>query len=187
MNSTSFGEYVNAGGFIQKIGPGTTVIHSKQANRHQQVIQPTKPAKVNSRWSLGHKSAPAFYVDSPPPLRVHLRRCSRSVHNKGSDFMLPWIHGPTGLLVPPIKGPPYLLQKGTLHIRASLFHTHCMQCPSRCLSPSCIIENRERGEERDLRRSRPVRFSSTLYLDGSISSLSNIQVLLLEFLRSLAN
>ena len=51
MNSTSFSEYVNVGGFIQKIAPRTTVIHSKWANRHQQVIQPAKPMKDNSRWS----------------------------------------------------------------------------------------------------------------------------------------
>ena len=49
MNSTSFGEYVTVGGFIQKTTPGTTVIHSKQANRRQQVIQPAKTAKDNSR------------------------------------------------------------------------------------------------------------------------------------------
>ena len=45
----SFGEYVIVGGFIQKIAPGTTVIHSKQENQQQQVIQPTKTAKDNSR------------------------------------------------------------------------------------------------------------------------------------------
>ena len=51
MNSTSFDEYVTAGGCIQKTAPGTTVIHSKQANRQQQVIQPAKPMKDDSRRS----------------------------------------------------------------------------------------------------------------------------------------
>ena len=49
MNSMSFGKYLYARGFIQKIALGTTVIHSKQANRRQQVIQPTKTVKDNSR------------------------------------------------------------------------------------------------------------------------------------------
>ena len=33
MNSTSFGDFMTAGGFIQKTTYRTTVIHSKQANR----------------------------------------------------------------------------------------------------------------------------------------------------------
>ena len=45
----SFGKYLYAGGFIQKIAPGTTVIHSKQVNQRQQVIQPAKTTKDNSR------------------------------------------------------------------------------------------------------------------------------------------
>ena len=49
MNSTRFGKYLYAGGFIQKIAPGTTIIHSKQENRRQQVIQPAKTMKDNSR------------------------------------------------------------------------------------------------------------------------------------------
>ena len=32
MNSTSFGDFMTAGGFIQKTAPETTVIHSKQEN-----------------------------------------------------------------------------------------------------------------------------------------------------------
>ena len=107
MNSTSFGEYVNAGGSIQKTAPRTTVILSKQSNRHQQVNWLTKPAKNNSRRSPkastrgwgppitgtgrpappvgrpaygSHRSASPFYVGFPPPLRVHLHRWSRSVH-----------------------------------------------------------------------------------------------------------
>jgi hypothetical protein len=58
-------------------------------------------------------------------------------------------------------------------------------------SSSCSIENRERGEERDLRRSWPIGFFSTLYLYGVDSSLSFIiefiQVLLLVLLSSLFN
>ena len=53
-----------------------------------------------------HLEAPPSYVGLPPPLRFNLRRCSRSVRIKGSNLRLPWIHGPIGLLVPPIKGPP---------------------------------------------------------------------------------
>ena len=53
MNFISFGEYMNAGEFIQKTDPRTAVIHSKKANRHQQEIQPVKPTKVNSRRSPG--------------------------------------------------------------------------------------------------------------------------------------
>jgi hypothetical protein len=95
----SFGEYVKAGGFIQKTIPGTTIIVSKQSNRHQQVNQLTKPMKNNSRRGLEasirgwgptyhwdrlagptyrlaslwvHMSSSPFYVDFPPPLRVHL-------------------------------------------------------------------------------------------------------------------
>ena len=49
MNSMSFGKYLYARGFIQKIALGTTIIHSKQANQRQQVIQPTKTMKDNSR------------------------------------------------------------------------------------------------------------------------------------------
>ena len=49
MSSTSFGEYVTAGEFIQKTAHGTTVIHSKQANRRQQVIQLAKTVKDNSK------------------------------------------------------------------------------------------------------------------------------------------
>ena len=49
MNSTSFGDFMTAGGFIQKIAPRTTVIHSKQANRQQQVILPETPMKVDLR------------------------------------------------------------------------------------------------------------------------------------------
>ena len=49
MNSMSFGDFMTVGGFIQKTVPGTTIIHSKQANRRQQVIQPAKTAKDNSR------------------------------------------------------------------------------------------------------------------------------------------
>ena len=49
MNSTSFDKYLYAEGFIKKIAPGTTVVPSKQANRRQQVIQPAKTAKDNSR------------------------------------------------------------------------------------------------------------------------------------------
>ena len=45
----SFGEYMNAGGFIQKTVPGTTVIHSKQSNWHQEEIWLVKPMKNNSR------------------------------------------------------------------------------------------------------------------------------------------
>ena len=58
----SFGKYLYARGFIQKTALGTTVIHSKQANRRQ-VIQPTKTVKDNSRRfqktprrSLGQKA-----------------------------------------------------------------------------------------------------------------------------------
>ena len=51
MNSMSFGDFMTAGGFIQKIAPGTTVIHFKQANRQQQVSQPAKPVKDDSSWS----------------------------------------------------------------------------------------------------------------------------------------
>jgi hypothetical protein len=58
MNSTSFGDFMTTGGFIQKTAPGTTVIYSKQANRRQQVIQLATTAKDNSRrfyWqSLTH-------------------------------------------------------------------------------------------------------------------------------------
>ena len=49
MNSMSFGDFMTVGGFIQKTVPGTTIIHSKQANRRQQVIQPVKTMKDNSR------------------------------------------------------------------------------------------------------------------------------------------
>ena len=49
MNSMSFDKYLYVGGFIQKTAPGTTVIHSKQANRRQQVIQPAEIAKDNSK------------------------------------------------------------------------------------------------------------------------------------------
>ena len=49
MNSTSFGDFMTVGGYIQKKAPGTTIIHSKQANRRQQVIQPAKTVKDNSR------------------------------------------------------------------------------------------------------------------------------------------
>ena len=45
----SFGKYMYVGGFIQKIALRTTIIHSKQANRRQQVIQPTKIEKDNSK------------------------------------------------------------------------------------------------------------------------------------------
>ena len=45
----SFDKYLYVGGFIQKTASGTTVIHSKQANRRQQVIQPVKTTKDNSR------------------------------------------------------------------------------------------------------------------------------------------
>ena len=45
----SFGEYVTTEEFIHKTAPETTVIHSKQANRRQQVIQPAKTTKDNSR------------------------------------------------------------------------------------------------------------------------------------------
>ena len=38
MNSMSFGDLYIAGGFIQKNCAGTTVILSKQANRHQKEI-----------------------------------------------------------------------------------------------------------------------------------------------------
>ena len=51
MNSTSFGDFMTAGGFIQKTALVTTVIHSKQANRRQQVTQPMKPVKDDSRRS----------------------------------------------------------------------------------------------------------------------------------------
>ena len=63
MNSMSFGEYVTAGAFIQKTTLGTTIIHPKQANRRQQVIQHAKTTKDNSRRfqkaphrSLGQKA-----------------------------------------------------------------------------------------------------------------------------------
>ena len=49
MNSMSFGEYVKAGGFIQKTIPGTTIILSKQSNQHQQVNRLAKLAENNSR------------------------------------------------------------------------------------------------------------------------------------------
>ena len=49
MNSMSFGEYVNAEGFIQKTILGTTIILSKQSNRHQQVNRLKKPTENNSR------------------------------------------------------------------------------------------------------------------------------------------
>ena len=66
MNSMSFGKYLHAGGFIQKIAPRTTIIHSKQANRRQQVTQPMKPVKDDSRWSpsLGtrRRSPPSIIV-----------------------------------------------------------------------------------------------------------------------------
>jgi hypothetical protein len=45
----SSGEYVTARGFMYKIAPRTTVIHSKQANRRQQVIQLAEIAKDNFR------------------------------------------------------------------------------------------------------------------------------------------
>ena len=48
MNSMSFGDFMTAGGFIQKMAPGTTVIHFKQANQRQQVTQPTKLVKDDS-------------------------------------------------------------------------------------------------------------------------------------------
>ena len=106
MNSMSFGEYVNVGGFIQKTAPRTTIILSKQANQHQQEIRLTKPTENNSRWGLEAStggwgppiietgrlappigrpaygvdpSASPFYVSFPPPLRVHLRHCFKSV------------------------------------------------------------------------------------------------------------
>ena len=49
MNSMSFGEYMNAEGFIQKTILGTTIILSKQSNRHQQVNRLKKPTENNSR------------------------------------------------------------------------------------------------------------------------------------------
>ena len=69
MNSTSVGEYVTVGGFNQKIAPGTTVIHSKQANRRQQVIQPAKTAKDNSRRHYAEAWAkwPRKWAGQPSP------------------------------------------------------------------------------------------------------------------------
>ena len=49
MNYMNFGKYLHAEGFIQKTAPETTVIYSKQASRRQQVIQPAKTAKDNSK------------------------------------------------------------------------------------------------------------------------------------------
>jgi hypothetical protein len=49
MNSTSFGEYLYAGGFIQKTAPGLLSYTPKQATRQQQVILSAKTAKENSR------------------------------------------------------------------------------------------------------------------------------------------
>jgi hypothetical protein len=60
--------------------------------------------------SQGHRSAFASHDGFPPPLRINLHRGSRSVRIEASDGSLPWIYGPTGLLVPPIKGLPYLVQ-----------------------------------------------------------------------------
>ena len=51
MNSMSFGDFMTAGGFIQKIAPRTTVIHTKQANKRQQMTQLAKPMKDDSRRS----------------------------------------------------------------------------------------------------------------------------------------
>ena len=72
MNSTSFGKYLYAGGFIQKTALGTTIIHSKQANRRQQVIQRTKTTKDNSRRlqntprrSLGQTAMKVGWSDQP--------------------------------------------------------------------------------------------------------------------------
>ena len=78
MDSTCLGTYLYAGGFIQNTAPGTTIIYSKQANRWQQVIQPTKTMKDNSRRfqrtpcrSLGqnsHNSGPDGPLGRPPGL-----------------------------------------------------------------------------------------------------------------------
>ena len=69
MNSTSFGKYLYAGGFIQKIAPGITIIHSKQANQRQQVIQPAKSVKGDSRRSPSlvtrRRSPPGIIVGCP--------------------------------------------------------------------------------------------------------------------------
>jgi hypothetical protein len=45
----SFSDFMTLGEFIQKIAPETTIIHSKQTNQQQQVIQPVKTTKDNSR------------------------------------------------------------------------------------------------------------------------------------------
>jgi hypothetical protein len=63
----------------------------------------TPPVGRPTQWP--HRSASPLYVSFPPPPRFNLRRCSRSVRIKSPDITLPWIHGPTELLVPPIKGP----------------------------------------------------------------------------------
>ena len=58
-----------AGGFIRKIAPRTTVIHSKQANRQQQVILPVAPIKVDPRWSPSlatRRRSPPRTIGRPP-------------------------------------------------------------------------------------------------------------------------
>ena len=71
MNSMSFGEYVNVGGFIQKTVHRTTVILSKQANQHQQEIRLAKPVENNSRRgpeaSTGGWSPPVTGIGRPAP------------------------------------------------------------------------------------------------------------------------
>ena len=62
---------------------------------------------VGRSASPGPPSASASYVGFLPSSRFNLCRCSRSVPIEGSDLMLPWIHGPTEPLVPPINSTPY--------------------------------------------------------------------------------
>jgi hypothetical protein len=63
----------------------------------------------------------ASNVQFPPLLKVGSIRESRF-----DVAMDSWAHRTPGA---PVKGPPYLLQKGTLHTRASYFHTLCSSVP----------------------------------------------------------
>ena len=64
-----------------------------------------KGAWVEPASPWGPLVSPRLYVSASPPLRINLNRVSRSVRIKSPDGSLPRIHGPTGCLVPSIKGP----------------------------------------------------------------------------------
>jgi hypothetical protein len=66
----SFGENVNTGQFIQKTTLGTTVIHSKLANQHQQVnTRETYEKQLKTEFrSFYQRGRPTYHRDRPASL-----------------------------------------------------------------------------------------------------------------------